>query len=412
LRTSTTAAAILVMLLGATWTAHGQPASPSVSPPLTYRAALDLATQRNLSLAAAQRQRAIRDAQVKTAGQIENPNFLMEVSRDIPHEVVSVDFPLGFGAKRARRVELAKEELTLADLDVRIETRILRRNLRQGFYGLLAADNRVRLAEEVLAVSERGKQAAQARFEEGAAPKLDMMQADLWLARARAELDLALSARATAQADLNAVLNQPPAQALTLAGQLSDVPALPGFEAAMSLAATSNVDLLAAERDLAIEQRRIALLRAERIPTPAVTLGAVINAPGEFKVGAFGGLSVAVPLFSRNQGEIAQSLAVSEEIRARHEAVRRTVENNMFGAVARLDAGRKQAETYGRTLFPTAKAILDLAEESYRLGRSSVLAVLEAQRTFRDVSREYVQSLLDLQMAIADLEEIIGAPIQ
>ena len=88
------------------------------------------------------------------------------------------------------------------------------------------------------------------------------------------------------------------------------------------------------------------------------------------------------------------------------------VESGVFGAVARVDAQRKQVESYRQSLVPTATAILGLAEESYRLGRASVLDVLVAQRSFRDISREYLQLLFDLQMAIADLEEIIGAPLQ
>jgi cobalt-zinc-cadmium efflux system outer membrane protein len=389
-----------------------QAAAQSASPPLTYRAALELATQRNLSLEAARRQRAIREAQVKAAGQIENPTVLFETSRDTPHQVLSFDVPVGLGLKRARRIDLAREEVTLADLDVRTELRTLRRNLREAYYGLLAADEAVLIAGEIVAVAERGKQVAQARFDEGAAPKLDVMAADLGVARARADLELARSARLRVQSDLNAVLNQPPPTPVVLSDKLTDLAEVPGFDAAMALASTSNLDLLAAERELAIEQRRADLLRTERWPTPTFTFGGVFNAPGEFKSGAMGGVSIGLPLFSRNQGEIAQSLATSAQIRAKHDAARRIVESRVFGVEAAVDAQRKQVESYRQTLVPTATAILGLAEESYRLGRTSVLAVLEAQRSFRDVSREYLQSLFDLQMAIADLEEIIGAPLQ
>jgi cobalt-zinc-cadmium efflux system outer membrane protein len=408
LRTPSILFAAVVLVAGGAARAPAQTASP----PLTYRAALELATQRNLDLEAARRQQAIRQAQVRAAGQIDNPAVTFETSRDTPHQILSFDIPVGFGLKRARRVDLAKEELTLADVDVRTEMRTLRRNLREAYYGLLAADDAVRIAGEIVTVAERGKQVAQARFDEGAAPKLDVMTADLGVARARAELELARGARLKAQSDLNAVLNQPPATPIVLADRLSDLPAIPSFEAAMTLASSSNVELVTAERELAIEQRRTELLRAERWPTPTFTFGGVFNAPGEFKAGAMGGVSIGLPLFNRNQGEIAQSLATATQIRIKHDAARRLVESGVFGAVAAVDAQRKQAESYRATLVPTATAILDLAEESYRLGRTSVLVVLEAQRSFRDVSREYLQSLIALQMAIADLEEIIGAPLQ
>ena len=62
--------------------------------------------------------------------------------------------------------------------------------------------------------------------------------------------------------------------------------------------------------------------------------------------------------------------------------------------------------------MPTATTLQGLAEESYRLGRSSVLAALEAQRGLRDIKYDYLQALLALQAAVADLEDILGAPIQ
>jgi cobalt-zinc-cadmium efflux system outer membrane protein len=306
---------------------------------------------------------------------------------------------------------VAKEELTLADLDVRAEMRTLRRNLRQAFYGLLAADERVRLTGEVLDLAERARQVAQARFDEGAAPRLDVLQAGLGLARAQADADLARSARASVMADLNAVLNQPPGQSVAVVGDLADAPAVPDFGHAMTLASSSNGDLLAAEREAAIEERRLSLLRAERIPTPTITFGLPMNAPDEFNVGKSLGVAMTIPLFNRNQGELAQSQATIGQIRAKGDAARRVVESGVFAALARIEAQRKQVESYRSRVIPAAVELTTLAEESYKMGRNSVLALLDAQRSLRDVRREYLQALLDFQAALADLEEVIGGPI-
>jgi cobalt-zinc-cadmium efflux system outer membrane protein len=194
----------------------GEVRATPVGAPLTFQAAFDLAASRNLGLEAARRQKAIRDAQIRIAKQYLNPDVAFEASRDVPHEVLTFNIPVEIGGKRGRRIELAQTEAAQADLDVRTEMRTLRRNLRQSFYGLLAADERVRLAEEIVALVERLRQVTQARFEEGAAPRLDVLAADLGVARATADLDLARSARTAAQADLNAVFNQPAGQALTV----------------------------------------------------------------------------------------------------------------------------------------------------------------------------------------------------
>jgi cobalt-zinc-cadmium efflux system outer membrane protein len=142
------------------------------------------------------------------------------------------------------------------------------------------------------------------------------------------------------------------------------------------------------------------------------TGGVALNAPGEFDLGAHGGVSLTIPLFSRNQGEIAGSMARTDTIKARREAVRRQVEAAVFAAFERVAAHRAQVEAFRATLVPTATTIQGLVEESYRLGRDSILTTLLAQRALSDVKSEYLDALLALQAAVADLEDILGAPIQ
>jgi cobalt-zinc-cadmium efflux system outer membrane protein len=183
-------------------------------------------------------------------------------------------------------------------------------------------------------------------------------------------------------------------------------------EQVVARAAAGNAELRSAEREVAIEERRLGLLKAERVPTPIVSVGAVFDAPGEFDVGYRAGLSLAVPLFDRNQGQIAGSLARGEQARLRRDALRLSVAAKAFAAYARAAAQRAQVAAYRDTLVPTATTIESLAEEGYRLGRSPVLAVLDAQRTLRDAKSEYLGALLSFQSALADLEDVLGGPIE
>ncbi len=386
-----------------------RPASP---PPLTFQAALALALQNNAGLAAAKRAAAVRDAAVIAARQRPNPEFSFEITRDVPHETIGLGLPFELGGKRARRIDLAREERLLADLEVRGALQSLRAGLRRSFYGLIAAEERVRLAEEVAGIARRVREAAQARFDEGDAPRLDVLEADLGLARATADLELERSNRVAASAALNAVLNRPPGQSLSVSGDLSAGPPPLTPERAWEMAAAANIEIVSLHREIAIEGRRTDLLKAERVPTPVLQGGAVLNAPGEFNSGAFAGLSVEIPLFSRNQGEIAQSTAATRQLEARLESTLRSVESLVFGSTARLEALRGQVAAYGKTIVPDAVTVESLAEESYKLGRAPLLTVLEAQRTLRDVRREYLQALADFQSAVAELEEIIGEPFQ
>src|SRR5262249_55112686 len=163
------ASTMLASIIGVA-TAYAQPAA--ISGPLTYDQTLEPATSRNLAVAAARRARAIREGALTTAGLRPNPSASLEVTRDTPHEAFIFELPVELGGKRGRRIELAKEELTLADVDVQTELRALRRDLRQAFYSLLAADERIRLAESLVEVTPPFPDLEQAQFDVCPVPRL------------------------------------------------------------------------------------------------------------------------------------------------------------------------------------------------------------------------------------------------
>ena len=403
-------AAVAAVVLISTGRLRAQ--TPYTGAPLTYESSLALATSRNLNLAAARRQCQIREAAVNVARQIPNPDVSTEVTRDIPHQIVSLNVPVEIGGKRGRRVDVAREALALADVDVQAEMRAVRREVRQSFYSLMAADQQGQLAEGVLDLARRVRDAAQSRFETGAAPRLDVLQADLGVTRAETDLEVARGTRAAAQASLNGVVNLAPQEALVVAGDLTDNTAAPTYDRALAVALASNVDLVRLDREIAVEQRRTDLLRAERVPTPIFSIGGVFpHASGEFTAGLSGAVSIGLPIFTRNQGEIAESIATTSQLRAERDSRQRTVENDVFGTLARIDARRKQVDAYRLRLVPTASDLEALAEESYRAGRTSVLSVFDAQRSLRDLRREALQAALELQFAIADLEELLGTSL-
>ena len=406
------AALVCLAVTPATAQTTSTQAPANAEQPLTFQAAMALAAANNLDVAAVRHARAIRQAEVRAAGQWANPEFSSEVTRDTPHGDLAIGMPLDIGGVRSRRIAAATEALTMADVDEAAAFKDLRRRLRVAFYGVLAADEQVALADGALKVAERVKEVAQARFEEGAAPRLDVMAADLGIVRARVDRDLARSSRRASQADLNALLNRPPGMTVTLAGAAADVPPLPTLDAATAAALRSNVDLLAIDREIAVETRRLDVLKAERVPTPTFTFGTALDAPGEFDVGPHAGVSLTIPLFSRNQGEIAGSLARTDTAQTRRDALRRQVEASVYAAIERVTAQRAQVEAFRTELVPTATTIEELAEESYRLGRDPILMALAAQRSLKDLRSEYVQALLALQTAIADLEDSLGAPIK
>src|SRR5262249_42762210 len=162
-------------------------------------------------------------------------------------------------------------------------------------------------------------------FETGAAPRLEVLAADLGVTRAETDLDLARSQQVAARAGLNAVLNLPPAQPTLIVWALADAGPPIAYEPVLTQALASNTDLLTLARKIAVEQKRVALLRAERTPTPVFSVHTLFNSPPDFNTGVGFAVNVDLPLFARNQGPIAESIATTSQLRARREDTQRDV---------------------------------------------------------------------------------------
>lgn len=379
---------------------------------LTLQFALDRADKQNLDLAAARRRRAVALAGVQIARQRPNPSLSFEALRDSPHEALLFDQPLEFGPKRGRRIEVARQEGALTEVEIAALARQVRRSTREAFYrALLARGESERLAR-VVHLAERLEQIARERFEAGAVPQLEVMQAGLEVSRAQADLQVAEQREKVSLSQLNALLNEPAGTPWVLVGSLEDAKPLPSLPELIERASQSNPELQRLAQEQKIEQSRRGLLKAERIPNLGLQFGTDFNAPPDFRAGPRGQLSLELPLFTRNQGQIAQSFAYQQVLDAEAKATERMVTARVEAGYFDLQAQQTQVELYRDKLLPIARQVESLAAESYRAGKTSILAVLQAQQSVQDVERSYLESLFALQSNYASLEETVGGPIE
>ena len=378
---------------------------------LSLSDALARADRQNLDLAAERERRAFALAGIQVAKERPNPTLGFSASRDAPHEGATLDQPFELGSKRGRRIEVAKGESALTDLEIAALERQVRHSVRDAYYQ--AEFKRAVSAQkaELLSLARRLREIAQARFDAGDVPQLEVVQADLEVARADAELQLARQEEEVAGSRLNALLNEPKDSHWELADTLESLPAVPSLEELDARAFQSNPDLQSVRQKAAIEQARASLLRAERIPDLSAGVGADFNNPGNYTAGLRGQFSMAIPIFSRNQGEIAQSVATQHQISRQLLAQQRTIESEVQAAVLEFGARASQVKIFHDNLVPAAKRLAGMAEDSYKAGQSSILTVIDARRNTNQVQGEFLDSLLAAHAAFAALEEAVGAPL-
>lgn len=399
-----TSAAMLVALLCGV--ARSQPANR-----LSLQMALDLAGKQNLDLLAARQRQAVSQAGVQVARERPNPTFNFTVLRDEPHEGWFVDQPLELGGKRGRRIDVAHQEGALTDLEIAALERQIRRQTREAYFQLTFARAESQRMEHILELAKRLEQIARDRFNAGDVAQLEVIQAGLEVARAQADYKVAQQEGRISLSQLNALLDEPATTDWEPVEALQDLPPTVSLPELIQLAYNSNPDLRHVVQEQKVEESRRALLKAERIPNLDLELGLDYNAPHDFQTGPRGQISVPLPIFARNQGEIAQSLATQNLLGSEEAATKRSVAARVETAYYDLDARHTQAETYRATLVPVAQQLESLAEQSYRAGKADILMVLTAQRNVQDVEQSYLQSLLTVQSAFAGLEEIVGTSI-
>lgn len=378
---------------------------------LTLAQAFDMANRQNLDLIAARAQRAVAAAGVKIARQRPNPTGNVTALRDDPHEGWWFDIPLELGSKRQRRIDLARAQGVLTDDDVAALERLTRQNVRDAFFALALARGVTSAKNDAVNLAKRLRDIAQQRFQTGDVPQLEVFQADLVLSQAQADYQVAQQEEKVSLSDFNLLLNEPPNTEWDLVTALDGLPSEPSLSDLLARASKLNADLAKISQQEKIEQSQRALYQAQRIPNLTVSLGMDYNSPHNFRYGPRSQVSMEMPIFTRYQGEIAESDASLVALEDQAAATRRAVEGHVESAFLQLDSREAQARLYKDSLIPAADKLEGMAEESYKAGKANILSVLDAQKNVQSVREQYLQSLLAVQQAYAQLEATVGTPL-
>jgi cobalt-zinc-cadmium efflux system outer membrane protein len=378
---------------------------------LDLKTTLQIAERNNLELRAARQQRAIAVAGITVAKQFINPTVTASVSRDAPHEGVLLGETFELGGKRGKRIAIAREEQKATEIDIGILERQIRQRTREAFYRVLWSREQTGQAKAALDLATRIRDVVNERYQLGDVAQLEVIQAEVELARTAAEYQVAQQTQKTADAQFAALLSRPLETPIDLRGALADIPQRPQQQAIVDTALRSNAELQMTTQDLQVEQRRLELARAQRIPNLDLQAGVDLNAPHDYRVGPRGQIGMQLPLLYRGQGEIAQSNARLELLRLTLEAQKTLATAEGLSAYFDYLAKAQEAEQYRANIVPQSVHLEDMAEESYRAGKSNLLTLIDVQRKLNETRKAYLDSLLAAQSAFAALEESVGTAL-
>ena len=378
---------------------------------LTLNDAIGRAVEANRTLLAARTARAIDAAGIHAAGQRPNPEVGFEYARETPHWAFTGTVPLELSGKRQRRIDVANAALAVTEAETARITADVRADVRRAYFQAVGAVRRVAIAEELTAIAVRARDTAQDRFQTGAAPRLEALQASLALALVENEVAAARGALNAARAELNALLAYPLDASPPLADPLEGGQ-LPTAEAAVQQVVAGNAELQVLARRIDEERARVALAKAMRRPDPSVTASLTYDAPGEFTFGWRAGAAVALPIFTTGRPDIAVAEATLARTVADRDARLAQISGAVSAALARAAAARQSVDRYQAEILPASLQVEQMAEESYRSGQTGLPAYIQTLQAAREIRQRALQAGLDYQLALADLERAMGTPLK
>lgn len=389
--------------------------------------AVNEALTKNLNLAAEKWNVSIMEAKRITAGLRPNPVltvsgqtlnvFGADYSANSPlgpnAVVIHTDVPFERGHKREDRIAVAQADQSVAELGIRETMRQVIFSVQSAFVDVqqskenlkLALDNQRRF-NELVSINE-------IRLKNG-----DLAQVELDRSR------VAASQAATTVQQVQLQLDQSKTSLRLLLGRNE---AVGDLEVAADLRRDVLLETEADFRSLAISQRPDVLLafRQEARTTADLRLQ-LANGKIDYVVGteyvrqsAFGisggsvgvSFSAPLPLFNRNQGEIARARREQSQADAKVAALRATVGAEVEKAYRQYIVSRQMLESIEGDMLERAKSVRDTTEYSYKRGEASLIELLDAQRAFSDAMQTYNDARASYARSLYQLDAVSGASV-
>jgi cobalt-zinc-cadmium efflux system outer membrane protein len=392
-------------------------------PAYTWEQIHDLFVRSNPSLRAQEQSVVSNRAAEVTAGLRPNPTF----QNDTTSATFGIYQEFEIGGKRSARLGSARLATQISQTDSADARRTLTLNLRQAFVSALQAKSDLEFARDNLATYQKTVDIDNDLFQHGEISRADFLRIQLQMLQFQTDLDDAELEMKTAKAALRGLLgpNNLP-QDFEVEGDLKAAPFDKDLTELEKQAVENRPDLKSAEtgRDKAAADVRLAKANAWPDPTIGVSYlhtGNEIPGPEWFQpfypkanssnAMGLGIASIPIPIFNRNQGEIAR--AQSEQVRSQllADAARTQVIQDVESAYAAFASARDRLHMYEQTYLGFAKESLDIEEFSFHKGGASILDFLDAQRTYRATQLAYRQQLASYLNALAQLQTAAGVDV-
>jgi len=381
---------------------------------LTLDEAVGLALRENPTLRAKGYELEATRANEITAGLIPNPTAAFTSEKyggtTFIEQTLTIGQTLETGGKRRRRLDSARAASRVSEYEVADVRRLVVFQVKKSFTDALTALAALQLAAQNLKALVDLERLQRLRAEKGDISELELLRLQVQQYQFQRDASDARQALNAAKVALRAAVGpNRVAEDYELVGELPFRDFAYTRTDLYRLTLANRPDIRAAEaaREKARADQRLARANAWWDVTPQLEYKRTDS--NEQTIGF--GISLPLRIFDRNQGEIARTRAETSRVDALREAVANQALSEVETAFGALQTEREKVVALRDTYLPKAQKARDTVEFAYRRGGVSLIDFLDAQRTFRETSLEYLKALGNYSTALYQLETAVGGPL-
>lgn len=316
------------------------------------------------------------------------------------------------GGKRPARIEEARFGRVLADFDYQVRRVEVLRDTTEAFVDALVAQRRVALAEETLKLWESAVPLTQRRVEAGKASAVEVTRSNVAVALAQIGREQARRDLLAAKGRLSAQWGETKGVRFEgLSGDLGRLEDVPAFsELVAQLGRNPQIARWTAERER--RQATLRLQQAQAVPNVIAFAGPRLFGNADSVSTGVLGFSMPLPLFNRNQGNIAEARALLSKTGPQERAAEARAFGELSVAYQTLHRASEEIVILNGTVLPGATQSVELLTAGYEAGRFSQLEILDARRTLTSAREQHLRALADYHKALARVEALTAAPVE
>jgi len=316
------------------------------------------------------------------------------------------------GGKRAKRIKLAQADSKLAGWEYETKRLGVLTGVTQRFITALAIQKKLELADEDLKLASAGLDAVTKQVAAGKASLMAKTKASVEVATGKIRAARIKRTLTSARCELAATWGSTRPQFTRLLGDLGEITAIPPADK-LTAHLARNPEMASWSAELQKRQAALELARANAIPDVTAGVGYRHTRETEDNDHAIvAGVSIPLPLFDRNQGEIRKARYSLLRARTRRRAAEVKLHTEFEKAYQTLASAHSEAVALRDEVLPAARSSHEASGKSFEQGKAGYMDVLDAQRTLVEVREQYIEALEAYHSAVTSVEEIIAQPLK